>query len=192
MKPKQFVFPVFTGILLGIHEFSNSLKTDVFPFKFLFYYGLFWLMVILGLIQLIRGMVNYINIDDSSRLKVFVVYVVIVTALLIHHLYRENNDKSQSLILVGQNKKIEGRESTMLDFKSNGSLKIIASYKFSDAYFWGSYKKDGDTLLLDINPDFRMGRKGLIKNNNFQFLDDTINNSTYYLIDISYRVKEHD
>ena len=80
----------------------------------------------------------------------------------------------------------------MLDFKSNGSLKIIASYKFSDAYFWGSYKKDGDTLLLDINPDFRMGRKGLIKNNNFQFLDDTINNSTYYLIDISYRVKEHD
>lgn len=66
-----------------------------------------------------------------------------------------------------------------LDFKKNNHLKGIKIDRFSTTTYWGTYKQQGDTLVLNIPLDFKMGRQAVFQDSILRFINDTVKFEVY-------------
>lgn len=183
----QLTYLLSSTFFLGYYEFSPKKSVSILPIDILFFY----ITLIVFIIFLIYQLIKFLKTPIENG-KTFTTYILIYSSLFFtiftfHYFYRLYSDESESLVLVEQPMKVEGRESTIFDFKKNGDLKLSAYFKFSEEYYWGIFKQTGDTLLLNISPDFKIGKKAYFKANKFYFLDDTLNNYTLQIINYNYR-----
>jgi len=61
-----------------------------------------------------------------------------------------------------------------LDFKKNHHLKGKKIDRFSSTTYWGTYRQQGDTFVLKIPLNFKMGRQAVFQDSILRFVDDTV------------------
>jgi hypothetical protein len=62
-----------------------------------------------------------------------------------------------------------------MDFKKNGHVQAERHDHWELTSYWGGYRRDKDTIYLDVPLDFPLGKKAILTDTTLQFLDDTIN-----------------
>jgi hypothetical protein len=140
------------------------------------------LILILTYISFKNGKSNYNKYKTTNRTFAFTPFFICIICLgtvLGHMIFRSVMDNSKSVFKAYGVKKVEAREDVKFDFKENGYLKVNVIYKFSDDYFWGSYKREGDTIFIMLKTDFELPNKGIIKGDTLRFIED----DTYYIIE---------
>jgi hypothetical protein len=176
MKPARIIIALLIGLLAIYIEFQDVIKGGLMGGPVIFKYFLVLILIGLGIIYLVSGIRSYRKSNRSVDFVPFLTSLVLIAIIFSHIYYREFMDKSESAFTAYSVGKNEGREMTEIDFKKNGHLKVIASYKFASDYFWGSYRRQGDTLILNINTDFKLGQIALIAGDTMRFIGDV----TYY------------
>lgn len=175
MKLVKLLLVAGTSIYLGDYFFPNKCLGFLFPVQILLLFGALLFLVIYTIVHTIKYFRNPLaRTKCNNYLLGYAVLFMLVFTL--QQSIRYFNDESESLVIAVQDCKIEGRESTVYDFKKNGHLLVKANLKFSTDYYWGSYKRKGDTLLMNIPIDFENGKIGYFKKDQFRFLDDTFHN----------------
>ena len=174
---------IFAALLFGLLSIYWELK----PYEkgYLFYSSEVFkypLILILIYINIKYGKSNYYEYKTTNRafaLTPFFICIVCLGTVLGHMIFRSVMDNSKSVFKAYAVKKVEARDDVILDFKENGYLKVHVIYKFSDDYFWGSYKREGDTIFIRLKRDFKLNDKGIIKGDTLRFIGD----NTYYIVD---------
>lgn len=175
MKLLKLLLVAGSSIYLGDYFFPNKCLGFLFPVQILLLFGALLFLVIYTIVHIIKYFRNPLARTRFNNILLgYATLFLLVFSL--HQSIRYYNDESESLVIAVQDCKIEGRESTVYDFKKNGHLLVEANLKFSTDYYWGSYKRKGDTLIMDIPIDFENGKIAYFKNNQFRFLDDTLHN----------------
>ena len=90
-----------------------------------------------------------------------------------HMLLRSHYDNSPTLF-TASNYDLGSDGGFSLDFKKNNHLKGKKIDRFSTTTYWGTYRQQGDTLILNIPLDFKMGRQAVFQDTILRFIDDTV------------------
>jgi hypothetical protein len=90
-----------------------------------------------------------------------------------HMLLRSHYDNSPTLF-TATNYDLGSDGGFSLDFKKNNRLKGKKIDRFSSTTYWGTYTQQGNTLVLNIPLDFKMGRQAILQDSILRFLDDTV------------------
>lgn len=69
-------------------------------------------------------------------------------------------------------------EGFYLEFKKNGYVGGVLARKFSEDYFWGTYKKRNDTIFLNVRNNIQLGNTAILTNDTLKMIGD----SMYFLI----------
>jgi hypothetical protein len=169
MRQIQLFLILFSGGLSVYVEFRN-ITQDGFLLELL---DLPYLIL-----SILTAVLLIINCREYRKKKAIVYFPSIVGLLFIglitgHILLRSHNDKSQTLF-TGFSGAFGDDGGFIFDFKKNNHL---VGKKFD---FWhittyrGSYRKKGDTVILSIPLDFKMGRQAVMQDSFLYFIDDTI------------------
>jgi hypothetical protein len=177
MRPIQlFLISLFGGLTIYL-EFQNIKQWTLFGAELFDFIPLI-LLCILTVVYLIK------NVNQYQVSRNFILLIPSLTGLLFlaltfgHKFIRSHLDNSQTLF-TAVNYDIGNDGGFTLDFKTNNHLKGVRVDHFSETYYWGSYAKHGDTLELDIQLDFKMGKHALLQKDTLRFMDDTIHFSVY-------------
>ena len=104
--------------------------------------------------------------------------LVFIAIIFGHKQWRSSLDSSRTLF-TATNNSLGSDGGFIFDFKENNQLKGEKRDHWMVTYYWGRYKKQGDTLLLDIPLNFKMGRHAVLHNDILKFTDDTIHFEVY-------------
>lgn len=146
--------------------------TDVFK------YFLIFVLATLAIVYLFTAIKAYQVSKEKSEFLPLLTTLLLLAIIYTHIVYRDKMDNSKSAFIAYTTEKIEGRESTEIDFKTNGYLKVHVTYKFTDDYYWGNYEKQDDTLILRVKTNFKLGKRAIIRGDTLQFAGD----STLYIM----------
>jgi hypothetical protein len=89
-----------------------------------------------------------------------------------HRFYRSQADERQ-ILFQAMNYDIGTDGGFTFEFKKDGYLKGLKNDRLSTTYYWGRYKRQADTLLLDIQLDFKLGRVAYVQGGKMHFKNDT-------------------
>jgi hypothetical protein len=173
MRPGQILTVLIIGIFVILFEFSSHVHSGLWGGTDILKFFLIFILIVLSIVYLISGIKHYKRSKTLVEFIPFLTCVLILSIPSIHIGYRKVMDNSTDIMRAMVSKKFEGRESIELYFKKNGYLKINAVTKFGEDAYWGSYEKQGDTLLLDIKTNFTLGKKAVIEGNNLHFIGDS-------------------
>jgi hypothetical protein len=167
---------VFGGIAV-IREFQNIKEWTVFGGDL---FGAF-LLIILCILTVFFLFKNYSRFKQTRNYFTFIhsfTGLLFLGLIFGHMIIRSSYDNSKTLF-EAYNETTGNDEGFTLDFKMNKHLKGQRVDRFGTTSYWGSYTKQGDTLILDIPLDFKMGRHAILQGNILQFTDDTIHFNVY-------------
>jgi hypothetical protein len=173
MKLAQIVIALLIGLLALPMEFQSSIKGGLMGSPHVFKYFLIIVLVALAIAYLFMGIKAYRSSQEKSEFLPLITVLILLGVIYGHILYRDKMDNSKSAFTAYTTEKIEGRESTEIDFKTNGYLKVHVANKFTDDYYWGKYEKRGDTLLLDVETDFKLKKRAIIQGDTLRFVGDS-------------------
>ena len=177
MKIAQIWIALLLGIFTILLEFRSYVIGGLLG-PDLFKYFLIFILLLLLIVYFVIDIIQYRKTKKYFSFSPTITCLFLLLVVFGHMYGRDQNDSSKSLFKAVQNKKINERESLTFDFKENGHLKAIATNKFTDNYYWGSYKKSDDTLFINLKTDFNLGQKAIVKGDTMHLIGDTI----YYLI----------
>lgn len=132
------------------------------------------LLVILCILTVVYLFKNYKQLTHTHKLVAFLPSFsgVIFMLLIFGHMYvRALNDRSATAFEAYTD---TDDASLRFDFKKSGHLKGELIDKFSSKYYWGSYRKAGDTVTVDIKTDFPLGRTAVMKKDTLYFIDNSL------------------
>jgi hypothetical protein len=177
MRKVQTILILIFGLLASGLEFRN-IKTDT-----VFSIGMLEGIPLIALCILTATFI-YKNSVQFRRTKNYFSFVppfiglVLIVTTFAHKLWRSSVDNAPT-IFTATNYNLGNDGGFILDFKADKHLKAEKRDHWMVTYYWGSYEKQGDTLLIDIPLNFKMGRHAVLQDNLLSFTDDTVHFDVY-------------
>lgn len=178
MRRFQIILLLVFGGLAAFFQFKQIKEWSLFLDDFS-------LGIIFLVISCILTIVSFFNslrlFKQKQPFYVFLppfVGLVLVIAVSGHRFYQEAINKRRTLFQA-MNDDIGSDGGFRFDFKEGGYLQGTKVDRFSTTYYWGKFKRQKDTLLLDIPLDFNLGRRAYLQNNILRFQDDTTKFTLY-------------
>jgi hypothetical protein len=159
------------GVVCLYFEFLDIKKENPLPFAVIFDIAILVFFVIGTGFQIVKDILYYKIKNVLSSFLPSVSLIIILISIFIHR-YLYSDEVFGTTKFTAYNDHIN--HGVLLDFKTNGNLKIVSYYKFGETQSWGKYSQSADTLILNIETDFKLGRKALLKNDTLYFIDDTV------------------
>jgi len=103
---------------------------------------------------------------------------ILFLAIIFSHLYIHAQKAMNKTIFTAHNYQLTD-EGFHLEFKENGFVQGLVARRFTEDYYWGKYKKDGDTIYLDMQTNINLGNTAVVKNDTMKMVGDSI----YFLIE---------
>jgi hypothetical protein len=177
MRKIQIILIAIFGLLAVAIEFRN-IKTDT-----LFGIDMLEVIPLIVLCILTTAIIyrNSVQFRQTKRYFSFLpafIGIVLVVITFGHKIWRSSVDNAPTLF-TATNYNLGSDGGFILDFKTNKHLKAEKRDHWMVTYYWGSYDKQGDTLLLNIPLDFKMGRHAVLQDNVLSFTDDTVHFEVY-------------
>lgn len=172
MRPIQLILILLFGGLAVYLEFRNMKEWTLFGGNLLDNVPFFILCIVL-VVCLWKNIRQFRQSKNLVSLFPFTIGLVLFALTLGHNLLRSRHDKSPTLF-TATNYDLGTDGGFRLHFKKDDYLVGEKIDHFSTTTYWGEYKRNGDTIILDIPLDFKMGRQAVIQNNVLRFLDDTV------------------
>lgn len=172
MRPVQIILILLFGGLTIFLEFRNTQEWTLFG------EGIFNAASIFGLCFL-TFMYLFQNTKQYYQQKKITTFLPSALGLLFlvliggHHFLRSNNDNSATLF-TATNYDLGSDGGFTLDFKKNNHLMGKKIDHFSSTTYRGSYRKLGNTIVLNILLDFKLGKQAIIQKDTLRFMDDTV------------------
>jgi hypothetical protein len=171
MRYLQIAIGLFLGILA---IFSAYLPVKHYSLFFSWIYSapivLLCLSALVFLVFLIR---QYIKEVKPVALVPFI--ICLVSGFFAYYLEgrREGLDHSDTSFKASTDK-FGDDGGFYIDFKKNGHVQAERHSHWELTSYWGGYRRDGDTIYLDIPLDFPLGKKAVLTDTTLRFLDDTV------------------
>lgn len=172
MKRTQIILILIFGALAIWAEFRNIVEDAMLSVSM--FYGV--PLIILCCLTCIYLFKNTILFKQTKRYTSFVpvlIGFIIIAAIFRHKQWRSSIDDSPILISA-INYDIGSDGGFILDFKANNHLKAEKRDHWIVTYYWGTYERTNDSLLLNIPLDFKMGRHAVLQKDTLSFTDDTL------------------
>jgi hypothetical protein len=122
---------------------------------------------------LIKNRRQYKQTKSLVSFLPFIIGFALLCFTLGHKLLRSHHDKLPTLF-TATNYDLGTDGGFRLHFKKGNYLLGEKIDHFRTTTYWGEYKRSGDTIILNIPLDFKMGRQAIVQNNVLRFLDDTV------------------
>lgn len=172
MRPVQLILISLFGGLAVYLEFRNIKEWTPFGGNILDNVPFFALcLALVGCIfQNIR---QYRRTNSLVSFLPFTMGFALFALTLAHNFLRSHHENLPTLF-TATNYDIGTDGGFRLHFKKDDFLVGEKINHFSTTTYWGEYKRSGDTIVLDIPLDFKMGRQAVLQSNVLRFLDDTV------------------
>lgn len=172
MRPIQLILILLFGGLAFYLEFRNIKEWTLFGGELLDKLP----FIMLCLVLVVCGFKNIRQFRRSKNLVSLLPLTIgfaLFALILGHNLLRSHHDNSPTLF-TATNYDLGTDGGFRLHFKKDDYLLGEKIDHFSTTTYWGGYKRNGDTITLNIPLDFKMGRQAVVQNNVLRFLDDTV------------------
>jgi len=178
MKLFQLIIILLLAGLTVPFEFQNVFQETLFGFEAFIRNVLITLLCIVTIVFLL---LNFFNYKRSKQIILFIPPIsgLLLLGLIFVHKQIRNQINNSPTLFAADNPYLGNDGGFTLEFKANNHVIGQKMDHWSFTTYWGSYTKQGDTLLLDIPLDFKMGRHGVIHGDTISFIDDTIKFGIY-------------
>jgi hypothetical protein len=171
MKTYQIVLAFLLSGVAIFSEFKSIKNTSLFDF---FETAPFVLLCLLTLLLLILNTRQYIQ---AKQMKSFIPSLICLCSLLIiswKMIETKRSDEAASLFTAATYQ-IGSDGGLIFDFKTNGYLKAERRDHWSVTSYRGKYSLRQDTVFLDIQLDFQLGRQAILTDSSLHIINDSIN-----------------
>lgn len=172
MRPVQIVLILLFGGLTVYLEFKDIRERTLFGGD-LFDAAPFYALCILTTVYLYKNSRQYRQRKSMVSFVPSAIGLLFLAVAIGHMLLRSHHDNSPTRF-TATNYDLGSDGGFSLDFKQNNHLKGKKVDRFSSTTYWGTYKQQGDTLVLNIPLDFKMGRQAVFQDSILRFIDDTV------------------
>lgn len=172
MRRVQLYIILFFGGLSLFLESRNIRESSIFGGE-IFYDIPFYTLCIITIYYLIKNNSQFIKHRRYAAFIPATTGIVFIILIVGNMLNRSSNDKSL-ILFTAYNYDIGNDGGFRLDFKDNNYLKAQKIDRFSTTYYWGTYERFGDSLMLDIPLDFKMGNQAILQDSVMHIIDDTL------------------
>ena len=118
----------------------------------------FYALCILTVVYLFKNSRQYRQRKNIVSFVPSAIGLLFLAVTVGHMLLRSHYDNSPTRF-TATNYDLGSDGGFTLDFKQNNHLKGKKVDRFSSTTYWGTYKQQGDTLVLNIPLDFEMGQR---------------------------------
>jgi hypothetical protein len=171
MRYYQIIIGLFCGIL-AIYSAYLPIKHYSLFFSWI-YSAPIILLCLTALVFLVLLIRQYVKGVRSFALVPFI--ICLVSAFFAYYLdeRREGLDRSDTSFKASTDR-FGDDGGFYMDFKKNGHVQAERHDHWEFTSYWGGYRRDKDTIYLDIPLDFPLGKKAILTDTALRFLDDTI------------------
>jgi len=169
----QLIVISILGGLAVFVEFRNIRDWDLLMFGSLLHYIPVSILLLLSINYLVRNIQRYQRVKKKGILIPGTIGLLFLLLVFGHMIVLSQMEKAPNLF-TAHNGDIGSDGGFLLEFKSNNRIKGHRIDKFGETFYWGSYTMKNDTVDLNINLDFPMGRHAIIQDQTLVFLDDTV------------------
>jgi hypothetical protein len=172
MRPVQLILILLFGGLTMFLEF-RSIKESIISWGDLFDAIPLFVLFILTIAYLF---VNSGQYRQHKNLRSFIPSAVglLLLGVTAGHMWLRSHYDNSPTLFTATNYELGNDGGFSLEFKKNNHLKGKKIDHFSSTTYWGTYKKQSDTLILNIPLDFKMGRQAIFQDSILRFIDDTV------------------
>jgi hypothetical protein len=167
LLPTWFTF--CWGLLCTAIEF-RSIKSNLLFAGFIANVP-FVILCILSIINLYKDVESY---KETKKILSFLPFTLCFgfIVLISVHMFNKQEDTGKTILTISNDTKNPSHEINLY-FKENGDLKMTQCFIGGDMDYFGSYKKVKDTFYIKLKNDLQIGKKGIVKNDTFYFIDDS-------------------
>jgi hypothetical protein len=171
MKRLSFYFALTLGLFAIYIEFISIKGWSIFGGDLLDYLPLLFLCIA-GILFLLKDRKLFSRSKNVVSFLPSITCFLIVVIVVAHIMFRLESIKSKTNF-TAYNYQLSG-EGFSLEFKENGYVKGILVRKFSEDFFWGTYRKVGDTIHLNMRTNINLGDLAVIKNDTMKMVGTSI------------------
>jgi hypothetical protein len=171
MRNFQIVIWLFLGIL-AIYSAYLPVKHYSLFFSWI-YSAPFILLCLSALVFLVFLIRQYVKEVKPIALMPFI--ICLVSGFLAYYLNerRASLDDSDTSFKASTDK-FGNDGGFYMDFKKNGYVQAERHNHWELTSYWGKYRRDKDTIYLDVPLDFPLGKKAILTDTTLRFVDDTV------------------
>jgi hypothetical protein len=166
----QLLIAFILSVLAILTEFRSIKETTLFTqwFDAAPFLGLCGAVVIFLVVAIWRFF-------SKRAIFTFLLFLVCGTSLLfiLWHQKKVNGLDKSPTAFTAITQDIGNDGGFRLDFKKNGHLKAEKGDHWSFTEYWGNYTRHGDTIKLDIDFDFKLGKEAIMVNDSLHFIGST-------------------
>jgi len=172
MRPVQIILILLFGGVTVYFEFRDIEEWTLFGAE-LFDAVPFYALCILTVVYLFKNSKQFRQHKNVISFLPAAIGLLFLAVVVGHMLLRSYHDNSAT-VFTATNYDLGSDGGFTLDFKKNNYLKGKKIDRFSNTTYWGTYRQQGDTFVLNIPLDFKMGRQAIFQDSILRFIDDTI------------------
>lgn len=133
----------------------------------------FYSLCAITLYYLIRSITNF---QKNKKLVAFIPSVIglIFIGITSNHKVFRSNQKSYQTLFRASSNEFGNDGGFSLNFKENKVLIGEKIDRFSKTTYWGTYKQEADTIIIDIPLDFQLGKTALLQDSVLYFPEDSL------------------
>jgi hypothetical protein len=172
MRPVQIILILLFGGLTVYLEFRDIQEWTLFGGD-LFEAVPFYTLCILTIVYLFKNSRQYRQRKSIVSYLPSTIGLLFLALTVGHMLLRSHYDNSPTLF-TATNYALGSDGGFTLDFKKNHHLKGKKIHRLSSTTYWGTYRQQGDTFVLKIPLDFKIGRQAVFQDSILRFVEDTV------------------